>query len=464
MVSLTAITLCDVIHGQWMSGLSDRVLSGGIGTDSRAVVPDMAFFALSGDHFDGNAYAGDASRKGAGVVVVSVLPDDIADFCGVILVPDVLVALQTLATWWRGRLSNLEVVGITGSSGKTSTKDLTRSVLSQAFKLTATRGNLNNHIGVPLSILRAEPSDQVAIWEMGMNHAGELAPLCQMVQPRIGLISSIGSAHIEYLGTRDAIAVEKCTLARSLPADGAMIYPLSCDYAKLIESSTLARCIGVGIGLGGEQGVVRAENLVLDQIGSSFRLVIDGYCDQQVRLPLYGEHMVSNALLAAATGWFLGLTPQQIVAGLESVNLTVGRLTCEMKDGILVIDDTYNANPESMAAALKTLATMECRGKRWAVLGKMGELGTHARAAHQEVGRLAGEYGINYLIGVGSDARAITEGITTSLMNMKIQHFDTKEEASNYLSVHLDAGDAVLFKGSRSAGMEQLIQLIFNNK
>lgn len=458
MVSLTAQTLCEIIHGQWISGPADRLVSGGIGTDSRKVSRDMAFFALSGERFDGNAFAPQASKAGAAAVIVSSVSEGINDSCGVILVPDVLVALQHLAEWWRGRLDSLHVVGITGSSGKTSTKDLTKSVLSQQFVTTATLGNLNNHIGVPLSILKAEASDEAAIWEMGMNHAGELAPLCKMVQPQIGIISSIGSAHIEFLGTRDAIAIEKCTLARSLPSGGAMIYPLSCDYAGLIESSTVARCIGVGIG----KGVVRAENVSFTDEGSVFTLVIDGFCNQIIHLPLHGEHMVSNALLAAAAGWVLGISASDIARGLEDVSLTSGRLKCERKDGILVVDDTYNANPESMKAALETLAAMDCQGKRVAVLGKMGELGAHSLEAHREVGRIAAEMGVDLLMSVGSEARAITDGLIYPEGKV-ILHFDTKEEAATYLKAHLSEGDAVLFKGSRSAGMESVMNFIFND-
>ena len=461
MVSLTAQTLCEIIHGQWICGPADRVLSGVVGTDSRKVSAEMAFFALGGERFDGNLFAPQASQLGAAVVVVSSIPEGIDDSCAVILVPDVLVALQTLAEWWRARLEALEVVGITGSSGKTSTKDLTLSVLAQKFRATATLGNLNNHIGVPLSVLKAESSDEAAIWEMGMNHAGELAPLCRITQPRIGLISSIGSAHIEFLGTRDAIAVEKCTLARCLPPDGAVIYPLDCDYAELIESSTVAKCIGVGIGKTGK-GVVRAEDVILTDEGSSFRLLIDEFCDEVVHLPLHGEHMVSNALLAAAAGWVLGLSSDQIIRGLENVSLTGGRLKCERRNGILVLDDTYNANPESMKAALQTLSAIDCQGKRWAVLGKMGELGAHSLEAHREVGRLALESRVHVLISVGSEARSITEGIPGNEGKIRL-HFDTREEAANYLKYHVGQGDAILFKGSRSAGMEQVISLTFNN-
>ena len=196
----------------------DRAITAGLTTDSRAIVPGCVFVALCGERFDGNNFAAEATQNGAAAVVVSRLAGDYAPGSTVVLVEDTLAALQSLATWWRGQLEPLHVVGLTGSSGKTSTKDMCLSVLSQKYKALATKGNLNNHIGVPLSILSTPQGTQTAIWEMGMNHAGEIAPLCAMTQPQLGIITTIGSAHMEYLGSRQAIAEEKCTVARALPA------------------------------------------------------------------------------------------------------------------------------------------------------------------------------------------------------------------------------------------------------
>ena len=369
MTSLTAHGICNAIGGQLVSGPFERVASGGVCTDSRALAPHAVFFALGGEKFDGNLFAPEASRTAAAVVVSRVEPG-IDPSCAVILVEDTLTALQKLASWWRSNLK-LIVVGLTGSNGKTSTKDLTAAVLSRKFRTVATEGNLNNHIGVPLSILKAEPADEMAVWEIGMNHPGELAPLCGMTQPHIGIITSIGTSHMEYMGSRDNIAREKCTVAECLPENGHMIFPADCDYADMIRQSTRATCIDCGI----DSGTVRAENLISTEDGTRFTLVIPDFCRETVELPVHGRHMVCNALLAAAAGWVAGLAKEQIVSGLNEAKLTGGRLHCKQSGGILVIDDTYNANPDSMQAALRTAADLPCTGRRFAVLGRMGGTG-----------------------------------------------------------------------------------------
>lgn len=459
-MAFTVTGLRNITGGRLLSGPSERVLSGGICTDSRKVAPHSVFFALSGEKFDGNQFAAEASRKGASAVVVSTPVADADASCAVILVPDVLTALQKTAMWWRERLTGLIVVGITGSSGKTSTKDLVKSVLARSFRVTATQGNLNNHIGLPLSVLKAEPSDQVAVWEMGMNHAGELAPLCEIAKPRIGIISSIGSAHIEFLGSREAIAEEKCTLPRSLPEDGSMIYPADCEFAALIEQSTKARHIPVGIG----QGMVRADNLIADEKGTTFSLVIEDFCNLPVRLPLHGRHMVSNALLAAAAGWVMGMKAEDIAHGLETAELTGGRLNCYTRNGIGVVDDSYNANPESMVAALETVGSMICPGRKWAVLGKMGELGGFASEAHNRAGKVAFDSGFDAIVSVGPGAAGITDAAKAkdAASARIVRHFDSKDEASAWLRNEVQPGDLVLFKGSRSAGMDEIINTIFS--
>lgn len=454
MTSLTAHGICNAIGGQLVSGPFERVASGGVCTDSRALPPHAAFFALGGEKFDGNLFAPEASHTAA-VVVVSRVEPGMDPSCAVILVDDTLAALQKLASWWRSHL-NLTVVGLTGSNGKTSTKDLAAGVLSQGLRTIATEGNLNNHIGVPLSILKAEPSDQAAVWEMGMNHPGELAPLCGMTRPHIGIITSIGTSHIEYLGSRDNIAREKCTLARCLPDNGHMIFPADCDYADLIRQSTRAACIDCGL----DSGTVRAENLVSTEEGTRFTLSIPDFCREEVELPVHGRHMVNNALLAAAAGWVAGLAKEQIVSGLNHARLTGGRLHCSQHGGILIVDDTYNANPDSMQAALRTVADLPCAGRRFAVLGRMGELGTFSAEGHALVGRTAEELHFDYVVSVGPDAAQITDAIPGGSAT-KALYLATPEEAADWLRSHAAPGDIILFKGSRAARMEQVMNLTF---
>lgn len=454
MISLTAHGICNAIGGKLVSGPFERVASGGVCTDSRNLPPHAVFFALGGEKFDGNLFAPEASRTAA-AVVVSRVEEGMDPSCAVILVEDTLKALQKLASWWRAGLT-LTAIGLTGSNGKTSTKDLTASVLSQGLRTIATQGNLNNHIGVPLSILRASPADEAAVWEMGMNHAGELAPLCEMTRPKIGIITSIGTSHMEYLGSRENIAREKCTVARCLPEDGFMIFPADCDYADMIRQSTRAACLDCGI----DAGTVRAENLVSTENGTRFTLSIPDFCREEVELPVHGRHMVVNALLAAATGRVAGLAKEQIVSGLQRARITDGRLHCTRINGILVVDDTYNANPDSMQAALHTVAELSCTGRRFAVLGRMGELGTFSAEGHALVGRTAEELHVDYVVSVGEDAALITDAISPDSSTRGL-NFGSAEEAAEWLRSHTSPGDIVLFKGSRLARMEQVMNLTF---
>lgn len=434
-----------------------RAITAGLTTDSRAITPGCIFLALCGERFDGNNFAAEASQKGAAAVVVSREQGTYAPGCTVVLVDDTLLALQRLASWWRGQLEPLHVVGLTGSSGKTSTKDMCRAVLSQRYATLATKGNLNNHIGVPLSILGTPRGTQAAIWEMGMNHAGEIAPLCAMTRPQIGIITTIGSAHLEYLGTRQAIADEKCTVARALPAEGYMIYPAQDDFAAYIATQTRATPLAVG----GCESAVRALRPRSTATGTTYTLHIDTLGEIEVSLPVPGSHMVSNSLLAAAAGWKLGCTLEQIAAGLSASSLTHGRLACKEVDGYTVVDDTYNANPESMKAALETVAALRGPKRHIAVLGKMGELGEGGIAAHADMGWCAASLGYAAVVVVGPECpetlalcQAASESIPALLVN-------TPAEAAAALRSLMEPGDALLFKGSRSAGMERSMYELF---
>ncbi len=455
MQSITINDLISATAGQAVA-MGSRAITAGLTTDSRAVKPGCIFLALSGERFDGNNFAAAASVDAA-AVIVSRLTGNYDSACTVIQVPDTLVALQELALWWRGQLAPLHVVGLTGSSGKTSTKDMCLSVLSQRFNAIATKGNLNNHIGTPLSILSAEKGTEAAIWEMGMNHAGELAPLCRITQPQIGIITTIGSAHLEFLGSREAIAQEKCTVARALPADGYMIYPATDDFAATIAASTQATPLPVG----GADSPVRALNIRTTATGSSYDLHVEGVGEVKVNLPVPGAHMVSNSLLAAAAGWKLGCTLQQIADGLSAAALTNGRLSCKEVDGFTIVDDTYNANPESMKAALHTVAALRGPKRCIAVLGKMGELGEGGIAAHAEIGMCAAGLGYAAVVVVGpecTETLALCESAAERIPAMLVS---TPDEAATALRHIMEPGDALLFKGSRSAGMERTMYELF---
>jgi UDP-N-acetylmuramoyl-tripeptide--D-alanyl-D-alanine ligase len=451
MTPLTAQQIAEILGTQVAAGRPDALVSGGVSTDTRKLPQDSLFVALSGENFNGNLFAKGAIDSGAAVVIVSEWNDEPPAKAAVIVVRDTLRALQKLAHWWRKQL-DIPVLCITGSNGKTSTKDFCAAVLSQKYHVSATRGNLNNHIGVPLTVLATTPEHTAAVWEMGMNHSGELAPLCEISRPKYGIITNIGTAHIEFLGSRDAIAEEKGTLARALPSDGILFIPATCDYHEYIRQRTKAGIIPVGNG----RGLVRAEDLRFEADVTTFQLVIEGEEKAEVRLPVPGKHMVTNALLAAAAGWKLGVPVDRIAHGLSSSTLTGGRLNRYLYQDITVIDDTYNANPESMAAAIETLAATPVSNgsRRFIVLGRMGELGKHAAAAHLQIGRLAADHGLT-LIAVGDGAEGIAEGA------MGAPHFPVLADAAAWLSREVKPGDVVLFKGSRTATVEKVMNSAF---
>ncbi|MGJ8633150.1 MAG: UDP-N-acetylmuramoyl-tripeptide--D-alanyl-D-alanine ligase [Luteolibacter sp.] len=446
----TAQTICEILDATIVAG-KGSVGFDSVFTDTRKPIQGGLFIALRGENFDADDFAENALDSGASIAIVHKWKGgEIGEGKAVIEVTETLFALQKLAHWWRSQL-DIPVVCITGSNGKTSTKDFTRAVLSQAFEVHATAGNYNNHIGLPLTVLSTKRSHTAAIYEIGMNHSGELSPLCEIARPKFGIITNIGSAHIEFLGSREAIAEEKGTLARYLPEDGLLFTPAACEFNEYFRARTRAKLVPVGNG----RGLVRAENIVLQGDGTHFSLAIEGEKSAQVFLPVPGKHMITNALLAAALGWKLGISPEKIAEGLNSVDLTSGRMRRIDWEGITIFDDTYNANPESMEAAIDTLADSAVPegNKRIIVLGKMGELGVHSDAAHLKVGRVAAEKGLT-LIAVGEGAEGIAEGGSG-------QYFKNMDEAASWLLETARPGDLVLFKGSRTAAIEKVLKTAF---
>ncbi|MEP6669605.1 MAG: UDP-N-acetylmuramoyl-tripeptide--D-alanyl-D-alanine ligase [Chthoniobacter sp.] len=420
-------------------------------TDSRALKAGDLFVALRGDKFDGHTFVAEASKRGAAGAIVEEFPAELPTGFAVVLVKDTLQALQLLATEYRRSL-DLQVIGLTGSNGKTSTKDLTAAVLGENFQVTKTEGNLNNHIGVPLTLLRARGADQMGVFEMGMNHAGEIAPLAAMAAPEVGIITNVGMAHIEFLGSKDAIAQEKGMLAEALPPSGTLILNANDEFSASIAARTRADVVLAGI----DTGEVFATNLRVSPAGTKFTLNADGRT-AEAELAVPGKHMVSNAMLAVAAGRVFGLSLEECAAGLTKLRLTKGRLEQKMIRGIQVIDDTYNANPDSVAAALRTLASMPAVGRRIAVLGRMGELGTEAERGHRMVGEVAAQVHLDNVIGVGEDAQWITDAAWRGGVE-KVVRVESTEEATKVLRDLAKAGDLVLIKGSRSARMERIVE------
>ena len=420
-----------------------------ISKDTRTIKSGDLYWALQGDNFDGHHFVAAAAAAGAaGAVVAQDVPGTPEGFA-LIQVADTLTALQRLAGWYREQLQ-ARVVCLTGSNGKTSTKDFTASVAGTKFAVNKTEGNLNNHIGLPLTVLSAKSSDQVCVWEIGMNHAGEIEPLARLARPDIGIITNIGVAHIEFLGSREAIAQEKGMLGEVLRAEDVMILPATDEFAPSLAARTKARVVLVGMPDG-----LHAENLRPSTHGLDFDLVL-GKERVATHLPVTGEHMVRNALLAVSAGLELGLSLRECASGLAATKLSARRLACLDVRGVTVLDDSYNANPDSMEAALHALRGLPGGGRRFAVLGRMGELGGYADEGYRRVGRTAAST-MDVLIAVGPETAPLIDEATAAGLADVRQAGDTAE-AARILRELTRPGDAVVIKGSRSARMERVLE------
>ncbi len=423
-----------------------------LSTDSRTMQPGDLFVALSGENFDGHRFVSDAFVHGAiGAIVEENWSGKTPPDFVLLRVADPLVAYQQIATHYRRSLG-LKVIAITGSNGKTSTKDFTASVLGRRFRVTKTEGNQNNHVGLPRTMLEATAADQIAVWEIGMNHPGEIAPLAQLAQPDVAIITNIGIAHIEFMGSREAIAEEKGALAASLGENGTLILNSGDEFAQRIAQRTSGRVILAGI----ESGEVQAREIVQPASGAEFS-ILEGAHHCHAVLPVPGSHMVQNALLAIAAGRVFGLSLEECAAGLASAPLTKARLQIKTIRGVQFIDDSYNANPDSTKAALRTLGELETDGQRIAVLGQMLELGAETKKGHHEVGAMAASLGIDCLLTLGPGASEIAAGARAGgLKNCHV--VASAAEAAALLSETARPGDLVLVKGSRSARTELVLE------
>jgi UDP-N-acetylmuramoyl-tripeptide--D-alanyl-D-alanine ligase len=429
------------------------VLDGPVVADSRQVVPGALLVALPGERVDGHDFVAAGFAAGAAAALVSRRPAGVDG--PLVLVDDVLVALGRLARALLDRLAaegtGLRVVALTGSSGKTSTKDLLAGLLAEAGETIAPPGSFNNELGVPLTVLRATRSTRFLLLELGARGVGHIAYLCRVAPPAIGLVLNVGAAHSGEFGGKEATATAKGELVEALPADGVAVLNRDDPWVASMASRTVAPVVWFG---SSDDCEVRAEDVDLDPLARpSFRLVTpEG--SAPVTLRLHGAHHVDNALAAAAVGRTLGLTVERVaelLAGSAAASRWRMEVT-ERPDGVVLVNDSYNANPESVRAALQALGVIG-RGRRtWAVLGEMLELGPKSQAEHEAVGRAAAELGVDQLVAVGEGARPVLSGAagpTTCWV-------PDVEGAAALLTDRLRPGDVVLVKASRSIGLDRL--------
>lgn len=423
-----------------------------ISTDSRTIKKGELFVALRGENFDGHKFIEATAKAGAAGAIVDLKWNGKAPAkFAIIRAEDTLLAYQNLAANYRKALS-IKVLAITGSNGKTSTKDFAASVLGRKFRVTKTQGNFNNHVGLPRTILEATSKDEVAVWEIGMNHPGEVAPLARIAAPNAAIITNIGVAHIEFMGTREAIAKEKGVLAEAVAAEGAVILNADDPFSKGIAERARAHVIFAGT----KEGTVRAADIQQSAGGSEFT-IIEGAHRCRAQLPVPGLHMVQNALLAVAAGRAFGLSLEEAAAGLAGAPLTKARLQIKEVNGVQFLDDSYNANPDSMKAALQTLVELDADGKKIAVLGEMRELGTETERGHEEVGEAAAAFGIDHLIGIGEMGAIISRAAGKAGLKKSNVVGSTSEAAELLLEIAAP-GDLILIKGSRLARTEDVIE------
>lgn len=467
MLMIDARTMVMVTGGELLAGAGDVVVSDVV-IDSRHTTPGCAFLALAGERSDGHEFCSAALERGARALIVSKDPESLADVIAladerdavVLRVADGVKALQDLAAYHRSRLQ-CEVVGITGSTGKTTTKDFVHAALGAPLRVVCTEGNRNNELGVPLTILRAGMDTDVLIVEMGMRGEGEIAALCEIARPSLGLITNVGTSHIEILGTQDAVARAKGELVRSLPSGGCAFLNGDDGFTDLIAQWTDATVVRWGLS---EACDVSADDIEVDAEGHPSFTLTAPQGEVRIDLPVPGRHNIYNALAAAAISLYLGVSTEAIAAGLHDASLSAMRMQVfESASGITVINDAYNANPVSMRAAVETLAEMQTSGQRVAVLGDMAELGSLTEIAHFRIGEQVARLPIDVLVTVGPRAERIAQGARAEGMAAEnVRQCAQVPEAVEVLDDLLAPGDVVLVKASRVMGLEAVAEGIVN--
>jgi len=426
-----------------------------VATDSRSVAPGTVFVAIAGERLDGHDYVADAFERGAAAAMVHR-----AGVQGpTIEVADTGRALLDLAADERRRAAEMRVVGITGSNGKTSAKDLTAAVLSARYRTHASPASFNNEVGLPMTLLGADGSTEIVVAEMGARREGDVELLCEVARPNAVVVTNVGLAHIGIFGSWDAIVRAGEEPVRWLGPEGTAI--LNADDPVIRAYADASRCAVVSFGTSADADV-RAEEITVGDDGRASFVLSDGEDRETVELGMPGEHMVSNALAAAAVGRWAGLTVAECATALKGAAISRWRMETSTTDaGVVVVNDAYNANPESMAAALKTARRMAAGTRLIAVLGHMAELGPVSLEEHERLGELVVRIGVERLVTVGEPARAIARAaIREGELPEDVASYDEPAEAANDVRAWVRRGDLVLLKGSRVAALERVAEAL----
>lgn len=461
----------ELTFGELVAATGAKTLSGdaelrlcGVGTDSRRASAGELFAALSGPRFEGHRYAADAVERGARAVL---LPEsaadaarDLAQRVAVALVPDVLDGLWDLARWHRSRLT-ATVVGITGSSGKTTTKGITARLLAERLRVAASPLSYNNQVGVPLTLFLAGEATEALVVELGTSGPGEIERLSQLAAPHVGVLTNIGPAHLEGLGSMEGVAREKTSLGAALRSDGVLVHDANCRFAPYVRARTGARLVDFAVD---GDAAFQARDLYFHDGGTSFRLIVapewagSGPRELDVASPLLGTHNVQNLLAALAACRAVGLELEEVLPAVRDLEGGRQRMERHEFDGLTVFDDAYNANPASAAAAVRVLGGLHGFRRRVLVLGEMLELGTSSDELHREVGRLVARSAVDLFVAVGPRAQPAAEGAREAGLGAdQVRTLASAELALTEVPGWVEKGDVVLVKASRALALERLV-------
>ena len=450
MESICLKEIIDAVGGK-CSSHCNNVLINHVETDSRKVKSGDLFIALEGEIYDGHDFALDAIQNGAAAVIISK-PAMTLQKVPVIQVDNTLKALWKLAAFYRQKFLK-PVIAVTGSVGKTSTKDIIATILSAKYNIHKSQENFNNHIGLPLTILGLERSHDAMVVEMGMRGLGEIRELTHIARPSIAVITNIGIMHIERLGTQENILKAKLEIVEGLKDNGVLILNANDPLLSKVDKNMAKKIVYVGVDTDADYTAY----CIVDsgEEGVSFKVKLGGK-EYDVKIPAVGRHNVYNVLFGIACGIELGLSPEEILAGIRNYRPGKMRLNIIEKDGIKFINDCYNAGPDSMKAALHVLSSLACGNRCIAIIGNMLELGEMAGTAHYDVGKMCSDLGIDFSAIIGENASNVANGIGDS---NKFKIFGTHEEIVRFMKETLKKGDVVLIKGSRGMKMERVLDL-----
>ena len=450
MQPMTIQEIAAAVEGVWWNPRENTEPVTAVCTDSRKITPGCLFLPWVGEKFDGHDFIDAALEAGAAGCLCAKLPQNIRSDKFYIKVNDTRLALRALASAYRDRF-DIPVVQITGSVGKTTTKEMVAAVLGARYKVLKTEGNFNNDIGTPLTLLNLAPEHEAAVIETGMNHFGEIEYLGAMVRPDVAVISNIGDAHIEYLGSREGILQAKCEIFEHLKEGGIAV--LNGDDSLLDTVNVPFKTVRCGQGDDSQVRVTEIADHGVEGITCTVETEKETY---DLTIPAPGEHMVYSASIAVAVGEALGLDREEIIRGVAAYEPTGSRMrVVRLPEDRILLDDCYNANPQSVTAALEVLAKTDC-DCRVAVLGDMGELGDLTDQAHYNMGALAAMLGIDCVVAIGEKAARIVDGAVLS--SGDVLHFATKEEAIDTLKELLGPGTVMLVKASHSMQFGVLVR------